>query len=137
MPYAENDHGVGGDPVADDVRADRDKLAHPRARHGAAPMREICQTIAGRKERFRKADRRMRVEIRQIIVRTPDAAERGLSPDNPHGSRRRRRDSLALDQPHQPLARAFMRDDATGLHIRFRGGIGAIFRRFIGRQIKN
>jgi hypothetical protein len=99
-------------------------------------MREICQTIARRKERFRKTNRRMRIEIRQIVVRTPDAAERSLSPDNPHNLRRRRRDSLALGQPHQPLARTFIRDDATGLHIRFGAGIGASFSRFIGRQIK-
>jgi len=48
-------------------------------------VRKILQTIPGRKQRFSEMRGGARVEIHQVIVGAPDAAQRGFGPDDTHG----------------------------------------------------
>ena len=93
--------------------------------------------VLGFEKGFREVNRRTRVELRQIAINTPNGLQRGFGPDNTHGLGRGRRNLIAFDQPHKPFAHVFMWNHAAGLHVRFGGGIGASFGRFIGRHIED
>ena len=50
VPHAQDHDGAAVDVVADHIGIRADELPHFRAAHSPAPVREICQIIAGRFE---------------------------------------------------------------------------------------
>lgn len=100
-------------------------------------MREILQAVPCRKQRGRDLLRRSWVEFDQIVVGTPDAPQRSLGPDYPHGSRFGRRRSFTPRELQKPFPDAIVWNDPACRIISLGLGIEAFFMRCIRLNLEN